>query len=159
MIVVLDTSPLIALANIGCLQHLQSLFGTIHVPPEVEKELSAKGSVQGVPDIPALMQGWLIVQAPASTLSFPSLHPGEAAAISLALEQSAGLLIDEKAGRKIAAARGITVIGTIGVLEEAAERGLLDLGDAFARLKATNFRFPEAAFDLILEQFNRRHPK
>lgn len=43
MIVVSDTSPLITLAKIDCLQHLQSLFGFIHMPTEVEQELSAKG--------------------------------------------------------------------------------------------------------------------
>lgn len=158
MIVVSDTSPLITLAKIDCLPHLQSLFGVIHVPTEVEEELSAKGPGQGVPDILSLMQGWLVVQNPSVPQTFPGLHPGESAAISLALEHVSTLLIDEKAGRKVAAARGIAVIGTVGVLVEAAERGLTDLAEAFARLKATNFRFPEAALDILLKQFNQKHP-
>lgn len=159
MIVVSDTSPLITLAKIDCLHHLWSLFGTIHVPTEVEQELTAKGPEQGVPDILSIMRGWLVVQKPSALRSFPGLHPGEAAAISLAMEQVSRLLVDEKAGRRVAAAQGIAVIGTVGVLEEAAERGFLDLADAFSRLKTTNFRFPEAALDVLLDQFNRRHPK
>lgn len=159
MIVVSDSSPLITLAKISCLHHLQSLFGTIHVPTEVERELTAKGPGQGVPDVVAQMQGWLIVQTPHSLIQFPGLHPGEAAAISLAMEHASRLLIDEKAGRKVAAAQGVAVIGTVGVLEEAAERGYLDLADAFHQLKSTNFRFPEAALDFILEQFNQRRPE
>src|SRR6187402_1738569 len=113
MIVVSDTSPLITFAKIDCLQHLRSLFGTIHVPSEVELELSAKGPGQDVPDILSLMQGWLIVQKPSAPQTFPGLHPGESAAISLALEHVSTLLIDEKVGRKIATAQGIAVIGTV----------------------------------------------
>lgn len=158
MIVVSDTSPLITLAKIGCLQHVQVLFGTICVPPEVVKELSAKGPAEGVPDLLALTQGWLIIRVPTGLHEFPGLDSGESAAISLALElKAASLLIDEKAGRKAAAAHAIPVIGTIGILEEAAERGLLDLAEAFRRLKTTNFRFPHAALDELLREFLKRN--
>ena len=157
MIVVSDTSPLITFAKIGYLQQVQALFGTVYVPPEVERELAAKGVAEGVPDILALTRGWLIVQAPTTLFSFPTLDPGEAAAISLAIElKVSSLLIDEKAGRKAAAAKGIPVIGTVGVLEEAAERGLLHLDEAFRLLKATNFRFPAKALDELLRDFHQR---
>ena len=44
------------------------------------------------------------------------LHLGEAEAIKLAHELRADLLImDERRGRQIAAARGLTVIGTLGI--------------------------------------------
>jgi predicted nucleic acid-binding protein len=159
MIVVADTSPLITLAQIGCLDQLNHLFGTIHLPSEVERELTAKGPGQGVPDVLSLMRGWVVVRAPATIRLFPGLHPGEVAAISLALEQTARLLIDEKAGRKVAAANGVTVIGTVGVLVEAAERGGINLAESFAKLKATSFRFPDVALDRILDQFEQQHPK
>jgi uncharacterized protein len=138
---------------------LQSLFQTIHIPFEVEKELAAKGPDEDVPDVLSMMQGWVVVQSPISMRAFPNLHPGEAAAISLALEHEARLLMDEKSGRKVAIAQGIPVIGTVGILIEAAEKGYLDLAETFGRLKVTNFRFPEQALDLILEQFHQRHPK
>jgi predicted nucleic acid-binding protein len=68
------------------------------------------------------------------------LHAGESAAINLALELKADLLlIDEKDGRRAAAARHIPFTGTVGVLELAASRKLLDLEGAFARLKKTDF--------------------
>ena len=157
MIVVSDSSPLIALAKIGSLQPMQSLFGTVCIPPEVERELSAKRTAEGVPDILGLAHGWLIVRPPLALRPFPRLDPGEAAAISLALELGASaLLIDEKAGRKVAAANGLEVIGTVGVLEEAAGRGLLDLEVAFERLKATDFRFPAKTLDHLLRDFLRR---
>jgi len=50
------------------------------------------------------------------------------------------LLIDERDGRRIAESRHIAVIGTLQVLDSAAEAGLLDLPTAFARLAKTTFR-------------------
>ena len=49
------------------------------------------------------------------------------------------LLIDETLGRKAAALRGIHITGTIGIIEQAAEQGLLDLKEAFAQIKMTDF--------------------
>ena len=40
--------------------------------------------------------------------------------------------------------------GTLGVLSLAAERRLLDLAEAFNRLKRTNFRFRQEIMDQLL---------
>jgi predicted nucleic acid-binding protein len=70
----------------------------------------------------------------------PDLHEGERAAISLASELKADLLlIDESDGRSAALARHLQVTGTIGILQRAAEQGWLDLADAFERIKQTDF--------------------
>jgi predicted nucleic acid-binding protein len=88
----------------------------------------------------ASLPAWLLIRVPAAIESIPALHAGELAAISLAQELKADvLLIDELRGRKAAAERQIPVTGTIGMLELAASRGLLDLRDAFARIKNTDF--------------------
>jgi predicted nucleic acid-binding protein len=50
------------------------------------------------------------------------------------------LLIDERHGRRVARLRVLRVLGTMGILDEAAARGLLDLPAALTRLQATNFR-------------------
>jgi predicted nucleic acid-binding protein len=44
---------------------------------------------------------------------------------------------------------GLKVTGTLGVLEEADKRGLLDIRKAIERLRATTFK----ASDSILKQF------
>jgi predicted nucleic acid-binding protein len=44
------------------------------------------------------------------------------------------------------------VIGTLGVLVRAARRDLIDLGEAFTRLKATNFRYRPEILDALLTQ-------
>lgn len=56
-----------------------------------------------------------------------NLHLGESEAIALAEEIGASqLLIDEKAARKVALARKLPIIGTMGILLLAKRRGLLD---------------------------------
>jgi predicted nucleic acid-binding protein len=79
--VVADTSPLIALHQLGRLALLQRTFGEIHVPPAVARELSP-----GVPDLPS----WIVVrglaQPIASEILRASLGAGESEAMSLALE-------------------------------------------------------------------------
>jgi len=57
---------------------------------------------------------------------FPVLDAGESAAIRLSLKLSASVLIDEKAGRKIATNLGLKVIGSAGVLLVAKKRGLIE---------------------------------
>jgi predicted nucleic acid-binding protein len=53
---------------------------------------------------------------------------GELEAICLACEiKAAAVLMDDRAGRSAAVHCGLAVIGTIGLLEQAAARGLLDL--------------------------------
>lgn len=84
-------------------------------------------------------------------------HPGEASAISLALEVRADvLLIDEVLGRKAAVARDIHITGTIGILEQAADHNLLDLKDAFDQIKNTDFWISHDWLDARPELYLRR---
>ncbi len=62
-------------------------------------------------------------------------------AICLAQEiKAAAVLMDDRAGRSAAISCGLAVIGTIGLLEQAAARGFLDLPQAMERLRQTNAR-------------------
>ena len=60
--------------------------------------------------------------------------------------------MDDRAGVAVAYRQGLTVTGTLGVLDLAARRRLIDLGWAFARLKATNFRCRPEIMDALLAQ-------
>jgi predicted nucleic acid-binding protein len=140
MIVVADTSPFIVLIKIDFVDLLVLLFGEVIVPPEVLAELRDPHRPQIVRDYFARQPSWLIERSPIVTEDIPLLDAGETAALWLAQELHADLLlIDDRLGRQAAIDRGLRITGTIGVLEMAAQRGLIDLQEAFERLKQTNF--------------------
>lgn len=86
------------------------------------------------------------------------MDTGERSAINLAIELKANLLlIDEKAGREAAIARGIQTLRTAALLFDAAQAGVLaDLRDAYERLSATNFRVNRKILDELLKKHNRK---
>ncbi|MBL9177565.1 MAG: DUF3368 domain-containing protein [Verrucomicrobiaceae bacterium] len=71
---------------------------------------------------------------------------GEAAVISLAWQHrhNALLSVDDKDGRKLCDALGLTRTGTADVLLAAARAGLVDFESAVTRLQATSFRLSNA---------------
>ncbi len=143
MIVVADTSPLQYLILIEHVDVLPALYGRVIVPPAVLTELAHERAPASVRTWLADKPEWLQVQTPNSTLTMTdtTLGPGESAAIALAEELSAdALLIDDRAGRREAEKRRLAVLGTLRVLADAAEQGLLDLQIALRRLALTNFQ-------------------
>ena len=56
---------------------------------------------------------------------------------------------------------GLAVAGTVGILERAAEIGLLDLEAAFVRLTATNYRIDPSYLEESLRRVKSRlrYPK
>jgi predicted nucleic acid-binding protein len=88
--------------------------------------------------------------------SLGALDDGEKSAISLGLSVSADLiLIDDRRGAAAARDKGLEVTGTLGILDLAARRGMIDFASALARLRATNFRRREELLDALLKQHKR----
>jgi predicted nucleic acid-binding protein len=156
-LVVADTGPLNYLVLIEAIDVLPKLFETIFVPRAVHDELAHA-------DAPATVRAW-IAQLPAwlevrpnpdwntNDATGAALDEGERAAIALALAIGADLiLMDDRAGVAVAYRQGLAVTGTLGLLDLAARRGLIDLAAAFGRLKATNFRYRPEIMDALLAQ-------
>lgn len=157
MIAVADSSPFVVLVSIGHIDVLAALFSDVFIPPEVEAELASPRRPDAVRAFIAEPPSWLRVQHPVSLEPIEGLHAGEAAAISLARELGADLvIIDERLGRRAATERGLRPVGTIGVLEVAAGRGLIDLADAFRMVKITDFWVSPAFLDERLALFQTR---
>jgi predicted nucleic acid-binding protein len=126
-VVISDTSPVRALAHLGHLTWLETLFGQISLPPAVAVEL--REPPPGLSAVDVHTYPFLNLQAPASQMRVSELLSvldlGEAEAIALAEELHAEIvLIDERAGREIARDCGFTVLGTLGILMRAKEQGL-----------------------------------
>jgi predicted nucleic acid-binding protein len=90
-------------------------------------------------------------------VSLKRLDAGEEAAIILAIELRADLLLmDDREGVLAARRKGFRVAGTLAVLSMAARRDLLKLADAFERLKGTSFHYRQEIMDRFLDENSRR---
>jgi len=65
------------------------------------------------------------------------------------------LLIDDLAGRREAARRGLRVVGTLSVLDEADQAGFVNFDVAVASLRQTSFRVSQAVLAEIEERRSR----
>lgn len=120
---------------------LPALYGRVVVPCAVSEELMCSRAPLKVREWMKQPPGWLEILSPTVVdAKLAKLDAGEREAIALAEELSADqLIVDELLGRREAERRGLPVIGTIGVLREASEMGLLNLRNAFDRLRQTSF--------------------
>ena len=157
MLVVADSSPLNVLVVLGYVEILPKLFHTVVIPTQVANELSHCRTPIAVRGFIASPPSWLQIRVPQNIERIPILDPGEEAAISLAREMKADLLlIDDIDGRKAAAKRHLTVIGTIGILERAAQRRFVDLKQAIDRVRRTDFRVSDELLNQALQRHLRR---
>jgi predicted nucleic acid-binding protein len=142
MVVVADTSPINYLILIDHIGVLQSLYSRVAIPHSVYAELIRPAAPESVRKWMGCPPDWIELRTPSSSSDavLDRLETGERDAILLASELLADqLIVDDLAGRREAQRRGLRVTGTIGVLREAAGRGLLNLKSAVALLQATNF--------------------
>lgn len=121
---VADTGPLIELSRLGYLDALPELFARVLMPPAVRAELLSVEPPawleEAVPEPEALAQ----VRQEAQ------LGRGEAEAIALAAGRSAWawVLLDDRKARRYARSRGLTVVGTLGLLVAVHRHGLARRG-------------------------------
>ncbi len=150
-LVVSDNSPLNVLVRIGLAEVLPALFQRVLIPPDVAAEMSHAKAPPEVRTFIAAPPSWLGIQAPLSQLPLLHLDPGEAAAISLAVELGAAILIDERDGRQEAQGRGLIVVGAVGVLERAADAALIpDLATVHTQVRSLRFHIADAILDASL---------
>lgn len=129
MIVVADTSVILNLCFLRQESLLPALFGTVHAPPEVEAEFLRLAAVDTRfmgQEFPSYIQRTAPRTKAHPWAESPVLHVGEIAALSLALELRADLvLMDEAEGRAAATALNLTTMGLLGILVEARQRTLI----------------------------------
>ncbi len=126
MIAVSDSSPLIILSRAHQIELLHEFYGQVVIPRQVYEEVTVAGA--GLPGAEEVRgASWIRVRLdPSEPLgavkaACAGLGGGEQSAIYLALELGADLvLIDEERARRAAKAAGLTVAGSIAILERGA---------------------------------------
>ncbi len=152
-----DASPLIGLGYVDGLPWLQQLFGAVWIPQVVNAELiTGQGFAGEAGLLQAQADGWLRLAGPTpSTPALPDLDEGEAACTRTALAdaQPALLLMDERAGRAVATAKGLKVAGTAAAIGMAKQRGLIALAKpVFERLHRSDFRISAEVIAVVLRR-------
>ena len=128
MIVIADSSALVALSICQALPLLEILFKKIYVPEAVYKEISIEGKSEAEALTDYLSSRIKLVQTDKiQVMNTANLGSGEQEAIALYMELSADLLIiDDARAKKVAYANGLEVMGSVGVLLLAKQRGLIN---------------------------------
>lgn len=155
MIVVVDSGPLILLAQVHRLDLLRGLFQKVLIPDAVYHEVVERGA-----DRPGAIEvagaTWIeVVSTDALGLAreLDGLGAGERAALMLAIDRHADLVVcDDRRGRRTAVDLGLTVTGTLGVLLLAHRRGLLDnAATAIRQVVASGLRISDQLLKQVLE--------
>ncbi len=124
-VVVVNSTPIIVLREIGRLEMLKELYHEVIIPEAVCKEICVKDA-HVLDDC-----GWISVKTisnrAAKEMFAIALHEGEVEVMILAKELNADLvIIDDGLGRRHAKLLGYTITGTIGVLLKAKSSGALE---------------------------------
>lgn len=163
MIVVSDTTPIISLMKAGQLELLQRLFGVVYIPGAVYRELTENEAfseeVKMVEECEFLYVEEVDNGKSVTILrNFTGLDAGESEAIILADERHSDvLLMDEHKGRQVAKKMGIAITGTIGILAQAFDEGMLareDVEGCIERLKESGIRISEKLYQRLNSHVN-----
>jgi len=133
-----NTSCLIALSNIGMLDILRRMYGSITVTEEVASEFGES--------IPSWMRVVSVQDQKAVRILQSNVDLGEASTIALAMErEGAVIILDDLKARKLAESLAMKFTGTIGVLVKARQRGFLEsTEECLYRLHDCGFRLSAA---------------
>jgi predicted nucleic acid-binding protein len=159
-LVVVNATPIIALALIKQLGLLQYLYNEVVIPPEVQAEVLA-GGPSGVGKVELEGANWIRtipLQDPRRADLLSDLDRGEAEVIALAQELDAQLIIiDERLARRHAKRLGLTLTGTLGVLLKAKEQGMIPvIAPLIDQLRQGGIRLSQAVVTEALELAGER---
>lgn len=153
MILIADSSALIALSICESLELLEPLFGEVQVPKAVLDEVSISQKQQAVQLAEFLKDKVKTVETGRFVYLDAYADAGETEAMILYKQVNADwLLIDDKRGRKVAQINNIKIIGSMGVLLAAKKKGLITaIKPKLDLLAQSNIYFSPALYQSILK--------
>lgn len=132
MKIVSNTSPIIGLAKIRQLSLLKNLAEEVVIPRIVYRELLGKIGSEAT-EIDQAINDFILIRElpplePQIEIAMASLDEGEKQAIGLAstFTEKVILLLDDRAGRRVAKNLGIPTVGLIGLLVRAKQEKLIE---------------------------------
>jgi len=151
MILIADSSALIALAVIDKLDILEILFNEVYVPRAVYNEISYHTKEES--EKLALFCKNRVVDIKSEVNLNITLGKGESEAIILYKEKCADfLLCDDKKAKKFAISCGVNVIGSLGVLLKAKEKKLIQkIHPLIEKLKKSQIYIDDKTIALVLK--------
>ncbi|RMG05064.1 MAG: DUF3368 domain-containing protein [Nitrospirae bacterium] len=158
-LVISDASPLIALAKIRQLHILKKLWPEIIIPEAVYKEVVIEGREK--PEVEIIEEGckvWIKVipvkNRPEVEALQAILDEGEAEVIALGQEMKADLLLlDNREPRIFARNLNLKIIGTIGIVRLAWQKGLIkEPLEEINKLKSKGFWISDQLFEQIKKE-------
>lgn len=160
MIIVSNTTPLIAFSSLQKFDLLRQLFGKVYIAEAVYSEATIAKKDKDNLGYELAQADWICVVKVKDRLAvdvlLDELDLGEAETIVLAKELNADwVLMDEKKGRRKLTQLGLQKIGTLGLLLKAKEIGLLsEIKSAIDRLNSVGFNLSDSVISLVLKQAN-----
>ncbi|MBL7951902.1 MAG: DUF3368 domain-containing protein [Flavobacteriales bacterium] len=144
MVIIADTTALIALENAGHFQLLELVFGELTITPVVAAEWGSKVPV------------WMKIVDVKDTARYmqlkQSVDAGEASSLALALEVvGSQVLTDDRKARQLAEQLHVPTTGTLAVLLFAKERGHVPrVQPLITALQESGFRISAALVEQVL---------
>lgn len=158
--VISNNGPLVGLWGLNLLSLLRDLYTEVWIPREVEEEFFKKHPVtrrEALKNAPWIKT--VDLTDPQSTAIYTGLDDGEAEVFALADEHDACLvLLDEKRGRREAKEIGLTVKGTVGILQKAKDKGLIDaIKPLLIALRNNGMHLSDSLIDKVLQRAGETH--
>ena len=158
--VVINNSPLVHLWTLNLLPLLRELYTDVWMPDEVQEEflrtetIARRTSLDNAPWIKTMS-----LTDSQSASVYDRLDRGEASVLALAKEHNARLvIIDEKKARGEARRIGLPVKGTVGILVEAKQKGLIDaIKPLLEALQDSGMYLEQSLVDKVLQLAGERH--
>ena len=160
MIIVSNTTPLIAFSSLQKFDLLKNLFGKLYIAEAVCHEATIAKKEKDTLAFEIAQADWIqtvkVKDRLAVDVLLDELDLGEAETIVLAKEINADwILMDEKKGRRKLTQLGLAKIGTVGLLVKAKEIGLLaEIKPEIKALTETSFNLSESVINTVLRQAN-----
>jgi predicted nucleic acid-binding protein len=153
MLIIADSSALIALAACQCLELLDQLFDEVKVPQSVFDEVIVEGK-HAADQLRNYLQG-KIISADLTTIIINAggLGRGELEAMALYKQSGADyLLVDDKRARRVAKLNQIEITGSQGILLLAKQEGLISAVKPFIeRLTDADIYIHERVVSRVLQ--------